>query len=85
MDIYHKTEKAVTNQPLGKNKGIYVCNLSTASSPTPATFQLFTYGPTGGVTLSTKLIVPESTGFVIPIRAWGISFDSTQITAFGIS
>ena len=85
MDIYHRTQKAISNVPLGKNKGIYISNLSMSASPAPATFQLFTYGVTGGLTLSSTFIIPEATGFLIPIQVWGISFDSASITAFGVS
>jgi len=85
MDIYSKSEKATTNVPLGKNKGVVVSNLSVASSPDAQPFDLFTYGATGGLTVSNRFIIPESCTYLIPIKAWGISFDSTKITAFGVS
>ena len=81
MDIYRTAEKATTNIPLGKNKGIVVTNIAGSNLP----YQLFTYGITGA-TYSLSMISTSGSTYLFPIRVWGISFDAAAgINAFGVS
>lgn len=82
MDIYHTTQKAVSGTPFhSKNKGVVISNLSSGNI---RPVDIITYGPTGG-TFSTRLIINPSETHLIPLRMWGLSFDSTQISGFGVS
>jgi len=79
MDIYRRFEKATTNVPLNtKNRGVVVSNMSGSN----VIYQLFTYGATGA-TYSTTMVATSTSTYFFPIRTWGVSFDSANISAFG--
>ena len=81
MDIYKRTQKATSQQKLNPNKGVFV---STASNNL-GQFELITYGP-DGTTYSTPILLPQNGDcYLIPIRTWGVSFDTATISAFGVS
>ena len=81
MDIYKRTQKATSGQELNPNRGIFVSTVTNAT----AALDLITYGP-DGVTYSTRIQMPTNGEcFLIPVRSWGISFDSAVISAFGVS
>lgn len=81
MDIYKRTQKATSGQKLNPNRGIFVSTVTNTTAP----FDLITYGP-DGVTYSTRIQMPSNSDcFLIPVRSWGISFDSAVISAFGVS
>jgi hypothetical protein len=82
MDIYHTTQKAVSGTPFhSKNKGVVISNMSSGNI---RNVDIITYGNTGG-TFSTRLIINPSETHLIPLRMWGLSFNSSEISAFGIS
>ena len=90
MDIYRETQKVVSNEEMKPNRGIIWSNLVDNPSLVPAvttstTPWLITYGP-DGTTYATPIGLPEDPEpYLIPIRMWGVSFDSRFSSAFGVS
>jgi len=90
MDIYRETQKVVSNVKMKPNRGIIWSNLVNDASAVAAvaantTPWLITYGP-DGTTYATPMGLPEDPEpYLIPIRMWGVSFDSRFSSAFGVS
>lgn len=82
MDIYSTTQKAISQSNFhAKNKGVIVSNVDPSNQKVVV---INTYGVTGA-TYSTTILMPPSETFLIPIRMWGLSFDSAFISGFGVS